>query len=112
MNSYYKKNRISVNDHRIKKIQDHIKKSPQLQQLIDENNEYINKIKTYDFVKLMDKVQPLWTNQNFNSKANDTKLILLLLEYQLRGYSMEYFSNGEGSHIKIDNKLATICTVL
>ena len=48
----------------------------------------------------MHELQPMWTNQRNLSEKETKKFVLLVFEYRLRGFDMEYFQCGAGSHIK------------
>lgn len=85
---------------RIDEVTSIIENNPNLKELREKNSEYCSKIQKYEFEQLMGELQPLWTNQHFGTKEENEKMILLILEYRLRGMDMEYFTSGAGSFIR------------
>jgi hypothetical protein len=72
----------------------------EIKKLYEDNSNYIAEISEYPFGKLINELQPKWSNQNFLSTDDQVKLTLLLLEYRKRGFDIEYFTSGAGSYIK------------
>jgi len=81
-----------------------------MKKMVDDNNEYVEKVKKYSFDQLMQELQPKWTNQRFLNEREQTELALLILEYRLRGFDMEYFTSGAGSYIATSR--GGICSIL
>lgn len=90
----------SVKADRIARAKQTIEDTPALKKMIDDNPDFVTLVKTYDFIKLIEELQPKWTNQKFLSEKETVELTLLIMEYQLRGCDMEYFTSGSGSYIK------------
>lgn len=82
---------------RIKETQACIDADPELKKLIADKQAFWNKIKTYSIHQLVAKIQPMWNQQKSLSEKKAKKLVLLLLEYRLRGLDIEYFTAGAGA---------------
>lgn len=101
----------SIKEARIKRAKETIESTPALKKMVEDNPDFVNVIKSYDFTKLMEELQPKWTNQNFLSERETTELTLLFMEYQLRGFDTEYFTTGAGSYVKPHSN-SPECTIL
>ena len=113
MANYNGKFHESSFDRRKREAKERFDNSSELQNIVKANEQYFDEIETYDFDDLMNALQPLWTNQHFNTEHDAIKLTLLILQYQLRGFDMEYFMSGGGSNIRTTRKLSDgICIVL
>lgn len=87
---------MDITAKRIRETEQMIADDPQLQQLIASRHDYVQTIKTYDLNQLMNKIQPMYNKLNRLSEEEAEKLVLLMLEYRLRGLDMEYFTQGAG----------------
>ena len=84
---------------RIDEVKRQVESTPELKKMVDNNQEYVEKIKNYSFDDLMNELQPKWTNQRFLNEKEATEFALLIIEYRMRGLDMEYFTSGAGSYI-------------
>lgn len=85
---------------RIKEVEELMESNPTLKELREKNSEYCSKIRKYDLTHLIEELQPLWTNQHFGTEDEKKQMLLLILEYRMRGMDMEYFTSGAGSFIR------------
>ena len=74
-----------------------IDENPELKQLIIDNQSFWRDIKGYSIQQLVAEIQPKWHKQSSLSEKKAKELILLLLEYRLRGLDIEYFKSGAGA---------------
>jgi len=81
---------------RINNTKELIASNPQIQQFMEENKMLWKTIKTYDLTKLVKEIQPRINNDSLSEHESGV-LVLLMLEYQLRGCDLAYFQCGSGA---------------
>lgn len=87
----------AIYQERIKATNDLIANNSEIQKLLADNKSFWTEIKDYSVIQLVSEIQPRWNQQNSLSQKDTVKLVLLMLEYRLRGLDMEYFTSGAGA---------------